>query len=67
MKLVADNPWLEPWREHIKYRHKNYLEAKKRIEGVGGYLEHLKKIKRVNVIILVSISVGLYGYLIIPL
>lgn len=39
MKLVADNPWLEPWREHIKYRHKNYLEAKKRIEGVGGNLD----------------------------
>ncbi|OHT06810.1 1,4-alpha-glucan-branching enzyme [Tritrichomonas foetus] len=39
MKLVADNPWLEPYKGHIEWRHRNFLDAKARIESVAGSVD----------------------------
>ena len=39
MQLVADNPWLEPYKGHIEWRHRNFLDAKQRIESVAGSVD----------------------------
>jgi 1,4-alpha-glucan branching enzyme len=36
MDLARDDPWLEPFRGHIEWRHRNFLDAKARIESVAG-------------------------------
>ncbi|KAH0791248.1 1,4-alpha-glucan-branching enzyme [Histomonas meleagridis] len=39
MQLLVDNPWLEHWRGHIEWRHRNYEEAKERINKVAGSMD----------------------------
>lgn len=39
MQLLADNGWLEPWKGHIEWRHKNYRDALARIESVAGTVD----------------------------
>jgi 1,4-alpha-glucan branching enzyme len=36
--LVRDNPWLEPFRGHIRWWHCDFLAAKKRIEEIAGFI-----------------------------
>lgn len=39
MQLVADNPWLEPWKGHIEWRNRNFKDAKAKIETVAGSVD----------------------------
>lgn len=39
MQIIADNPWLENWRGHLEWRHKNYEAAKQEIIKVSGSLD----------------------------
>lgn len=39
MQILKDNSWLEPFKGHIEWRHKNYVEAKERIEKAAGSMD----------------------------
>jgi 1,4-alpha-glucan branching enzyme len=39
LQILADSPYYEQFAGHIEWRHRNYLEAKARIESIGGSLD----------------------------